>query len=107
MKIFIVVLNWNQPKLTSECVSSLWKLKIPKNVQLEIDIVDNGSTDDSLQVLRSLRGGKIKVEILQTNSNLGFAGGNNMGLKYALSHFADYVMVLNNDTTVHPIIQIC
>jgi GT2 family glycosyltransferase len=101
MKIFIVVLNWNQPKLTVECVESLEKLKIDNKDKLEVIIVDNGSSDNSLEELRKLRSKKFKIEVLAAIANLGFAGGNNFGMKYALSHGADYIMILNNDTLVH------
>src|SRR5258708_2922276 len=92
MKVFIVILNWNQAKLTLECIESVLKLKREKNQQVEIVIVDNGS-DELIQRYKD-------VTILRTGSNLGFAGGNNFGIKYALDHLADYVMILNNDTLV-------
>src|SRR5258708_2107656 len=100
MKIFIVVLNWNQPKLTLDCIESLQKLKLLKNQNLNIVIVDNGSTDDSLETFRKILPRKYRVETLESNTNLGFADGNNFGIKYALDNFADYIMVLNNDTIV-------
>lgn len=102
MKIFIVVLNWNQSKLTTDCINSLQKLKLSKEEQVEIVIVDNGSTDTSLEVLKKISPKKIKTVTLETKNNYGFAGGNNFGIKYALDHFADYVMILNNDTTADP-----
>jgi GT2 family glycosyltransferase len=99
MKVFVIVLNWNQPKLTIECVDSLQKLKI-KDIDLKIVLVDNGSTDDSVSQFRSLRPKNFGIEIMETNQNLGFAGGNNFGVKYALDKNADYILVLNNDTNV-------
>ncbi len=100
MKIFIVILNWNQPKLTIECVESLQKLKTKKGQQIEIDIIDNGSSDNSMELFHKVRTGKNRVITIETKNNLGFAGGNNFGIKYALDHFADYVMIINNDTVV-------
>ncbi|CAN5304381.1 glycosyltransferase family 2 protein [soil metagenome] len=100
MKIFIVVLNWNQPKLTIECIESLQKLKVLKNQEVKIIIVDNGSTDNSVEQFRKLHLSKFGLEIMETNSNLGFAAGNNFGIKYAQDKNADYVMILNNDTFV-------
>ncbi len=100
MKVFIIVLNWNQPKLTIETIESLQKLKTHKDCQLKIVVVDNGSSDNSVEEFRKLRPQKFGLEIMETGSNLGFAGGNNIGIKYAIDHFADYVMVLNNDTVV-------
>ncbi len=98
--LFIIILNWNQPKLTIDCVESLQKLKVDKKQQVEIVIVDNGSTNNSVELFKKISPKKFKVVVLETNSNLGFTGGNNFGIKYAIDHFADYVMILNNDTIV-------
>ena len=62
---------------------------------LLIIVVDNGSVDDSI--------GRIKlahpdIALLETGKNLGFAGGNNIGIRYALNRGADFVWLLNNDT---------
>jgi GT2 family glycosyltransferase len=62
-------------------------------------IVDNKSTNDSEAILRNSLPG---YEILQTGENLGFAGGNNFGTRYALKEGADHVLLLNNDTLVTP-----
>ncbi len=99
-KIFIIILNWNQPKLTIECVESLQKLKISKDWDVRAVIVDNGSQDDSVSQFRNHRTKKIHTEVMETRSNLGFAGGNNVGMKYAQDKNVDYVMILNNDTIV-------
>jgi GT2 family glycosyltransferase len=62
-------------------------------------IVDNGSTDDSVDRIKEVCPDAV---ILQTHKNLGFAAGNNVGIRLALENGADYVFVLNNDTTVFP-----
>jgi len=62
-------------------------------------IVDNGSIDDSVERLKDTCP---EVTILETSRNLGFAAGNNLGIRCALNNGADYVFVLNNDTTVFP-----
>jgi GT2 family glycosyltransferase len=62
-------------------------------------IVDNGSTDDSVERLKDACP---EATILKTHKNLGFAAGNNVGIRLALNNGADYVFVLNNDTTVFP-----
>lgn len=100
IKIFIIILNWNQPQLTLECVESLQKLKTSKNWDVRAVIVDNGSIDDSVSQFRNHRTKKIHTEVMETKSNLGFAAGNNVGMKYALDRKVDYVLVLNNDTVV-------
>jgi GT2 family glycosyltransferase len=62
-------------------------------------VIDNSSTDGSESILR---GRFSDIEFIQTNENLGFAGGNNVGIRYALERGADYVWLLNNDTVVDP-----
>jgi len=62
-------------------------------------IVDNGSADDSAKRLREAYP---TVPIIENGKNLGFAAGNNVGIRLALKEGADYVFVLNNDATVFP-----
>jgi GT2 family glycosyltransferase len=95
--LFVIILNWNQPKLTIECIKSLAKCRIPKEYKIYNVVVDNGSSDDSVSLFRKL-GGNLKI--LETGKNLGFAGGNNVGIKYALENGADYILILNNDIEV-------
>ncbi|KKQ52149.1 MAG: glycosyl transferase family protein [Microgenomates group bacterium GW2011_GWC1_38_12] len=104
MKIFIIILNWNRADDTLDCLKSVEKLQIT-NYKLQIIIVDNASTDDSIKKIKkgiksttSTKG--IISKIIGNRTNLGFAAGNNVGVKYALDQGADYIMVLNNDTVV-------
>lgn len=92
--VYLVILNWNGWKDTIECVESCRKLSYP---DVRILIVDNGSTDGSEAILRERFP---DIEFIQTGANLGFAGGNNVGIRYALEQGADYVWLLNNDTVV-------
>jgi GT2 family glycosyltransferase len=62
-------------------------------------VVDNGSSDDSVAAIRVAIPGLTLIEL---GRNLGYAGGNNVGIKLALDQAADFVLVLNNDTTVSP-----
>lgn len=91
-KVFIIILNWNRTRDTLECLGSVRDLKT-QGYDLKILIVDNGSTDASPEKLKEIK----DVQLLFNKSNLGFAGGNNIGIKYALEKGADYVVVLNND----------
>jgi GT2 family glycosyltransferase len=93
--VWIVVLNWNRPQDTVQCISSLQQVEYPA---CRILVIDNGSTDDSVELFRALPG----IELLVHDRNLGFAAGNNGGIQYALAHGAEYVLLLNNDTTVSP-----
>ena len=96
--IVIVVLNWNGAEDTLACLDSLQTLAYPN---FQVVVVDNGSTDDSLAKLQGYHA-SFPMTILATGSNLGYAGGNNVGTRYAMDHGADFVLLLNNDTTVAP-----
>jgi GT2 family glycosyltransferase len=92
----VVVLNWNGIDDTLECLRSLAAVDYPAR---EIIVVDNGSRASPRQrILEDFP----SVTYLETGRNLGYAGGNNVGIRYALEHGHDYVLVLNNDTCVEP-----
>jgi hypothetical protein len=97
VKIFIVILNWNRPKDTIVCLRSIENLKI-KNFKLRIVVVDNASKDGSVQMLTAYKLKNAEYKLLVNKENLGYAGGMNTGIKYALSKRADYIVPLNNDT---------
>ncbi len=94
--VCIVILNWNRWRDTLECVESCRGLTWPN---FRIVLVDNGSTDDSEERLRSQLP---DVEVIQSGSNLGFAGGCNAGIRFALNSGADLVWLLNNDAVTDP-----
>jgi GT2 family glycosyltransferase len=94
--VLIIVLNWNGWRDTVKCLTSLKKLSYPN---VRIVVVDNRSTDDSVsQILQAFP----DVAIIEAEKNLGFAGGCNLALRKALQDGAEYVWLLNNDTTVDP-----
>jgi GT2 family glycosyltransferase len=95
-KVAIVILNWNGKKDTLHCLASLQKLTY-KNV--EIIVVDNGSRDDSVVAIQA---NFPHITLIQSKQNLGFAGGNNLGIEYALKTRAEFLFLLNNDTEVDP-----
>jgi GT2 family glycosyltransferase len=95
--VAVVVLNWNGWRDTVRCLQSLQQLAYPN---YRIIVVDNGSTDDSVDQIRRVAPGAV---IVQNGSNLGFAGGSNVGIRCALEDGAEYVWILNNDTTVDPL----
>lgn len=96
-KIAVIILNWNGKKDTLQCLESL------QNVQYsnyEIIVVDNGSKDNSVEAIQHQFSA---VTVIENGINLGFAGGNNPGISYAVfQRKADYVFLLNNDTIVDP-----
>ena len=95
-KICIIVLNWNRPDDTLECLSSLENLTYPN---YEILLVDNGSTDNSCARFREKYP---EITLIENGKNLGFAEGNNCGIAIAQERGAEYILLLNNDTVVHP-----
>ena len=92
-KVAVVVLNWNRAPETLRCLDSLRALTYPVDVM----VVDNGSTDGSAAAMRAARP---DLPLLETGANLGYAGGNNVGIRAALGRGAQFVLVLNNDTIV-------
>lgn len=87
-----VILNWNGWRDTLECLDAL---KRSTYSNLSIVVVDNGSTNDSVARIKSSRP---DILLLENGKNLGFAGGNNIGIRHATAHGAEYVWLLNNDT---------
>jgi len=94
--VSVIILNWNQKELTDECLRSMAKVSYPA---FKIVVVDNGSIDGSLEYLRGRHPG---ITYLANRDNLGFSGGNNVGIEYAVAEGCDYVYLLNNDTEVDP-----
>ena len=68
----------------------------------KIILVDNGSQDGSIQKLKKRFGDAEEIKIIANQENLGFAGGNNVGMEYAVKEGADAVLLINNDTITDP-----
>jgi GT2 family glycosyltransferase len=101
-KTAIVILNWNSYEDTYECIKSLEGLDFK---DFHVFLVDNNSIDKSFERLTDdLKKGKFKVglTLIQTGDNLGFAGGNNVGIKEAIKQGFEFFWLLNNDTIVDP-----
>ena len=95
-KVSLIILNWNGKEDTIACLESLQKLSYP---HVDIILVDNGSTDATVPLIQERFP---YVHCIPLPDNLGFAGGNNPGIQYALKKGADYILLLNNDTLVAP-----
>lgn len=94
--VYIIILNYNNPGDTIACVEEAEKISYGN---FKIVIVDNKSTDNSEAILKE----KFPHHtFFQTGANLGYAGGNNIGMKYAKDQGADYICVLNNDVITNP-----
>lgn len=99
MKIFTVILNWNGADDTVDCLDSVNKIDTDNN-DLSVLVIDNASTDDSVKTLGKYKFTNGSYEVIENENNLGYAEGNNVGIRHALEAGADYVMILNNDTEV-------
>ena len=91
-----MVLNWNGLEHTLACLESLEQLSYPHS-RLHVVVVDNGSKVSPRAVVEK---SYPQVEVIETAKNLGYSGGNNFGIDRALAAGADYVWILNNDTTL-------
>lgn len=93
-KVYVLILNWNGKHHLEYCLPSVTQSKYN---ELEIVVIDNKSSDDSLLFIRQ---NFPEVTVLETGANLGYAGGNNYGIRYALEQGADYIVLLNSDMEV-------
>jgi GT2 family glycosyltransferase len=96
-KVSIIILNWNGKQNTINCLESL---KLTTYTDYEITVVDNGSTDGSLEYLKD---NHPDIKLIENGKNLGFAEGNNVAIKEILKRTEiKYIALLNNDTLVEP-----
>lgn len=93
--VAVIIVNWNLAGETAACIDSLQKGSL---LPLRIFVVDNGSTDDSAERLRRRFGADISL--IQSPRNLGFSGGNNVGIQAALAEGFEWIFLVNNDTVV-------
>lgn len=95
MNVWISIINFNGAKNTIDCLNSLKDL-LKDGFNLNIVVIDNGSKEKlSLSIFADL-----PIKVLRSERNLGFSGGHNKGIKYAVENRADFVVILNNDTVV-------
>ena len=97
--ISIIILTYNQIEYTKKCFESIFKYT---SVPFELVIVDNGSTDGTVEYLESEILNKfndVRIKIIKNKENKGFAGGNNQGIA---ASSGEYILLLNNDVVVTP-----
>ncbi len=100
-KIAIIIVHYSGKENTINCIDSVKKLKMQTYKPLVV-VVDNNSKErlDLPQSVKKLLSGEIKI--LSSEKNLGFSGGNNLGIAYAINEGVEYILILNNDTFVDP-----
>jgi GT2 family glycosyltransferase len=92
--VYIILVNWNGKAVTLDCLDSLATISYRN---FKVLVVDNASNDGSVQAIKAHHP---EAVVLEQRENLRFAGGNNVGMKYALEQEAEFLCFLNNDTTV-------
>lgn len=90
---YVVIPNWNGEDFLQQCIDSL----LMQTQKCNIVVVENGSVDSSDEILATYGD---KITVLKQPKNLGFDGGVNVGIRYAMRHKADYIALLNNDAIV-------
>lgn len=98
--IAINILHYKDYHVTSRCIDSLLALQVPLNCQAKIVVIDNGSLNNSLEELKR-RYSSQPLTFIESQQNLGFAKGNNLGFDYAKEVLnADIAIFLNNDIEI-------
>jgi GT2 family glycosyltransferase len=92
--VYVIVLSWNRCSTVLECLSNLRCISYR---HFKVVVVDNNSKDNSVSEIQRLHS---DVHLILNRENEGYAGGANRGIEYALCSGADYVWLLNDDTTV-------
>jgi GT2 family glycosyltransferase len=111
IKLSIIIVNWNTQALLKQCLDSItgkyhkyhkyhgYHKQGRDELTMEIIVVDNGSTDGSVEYLKKLKIKNLKLKYIFNADNLGFGKANNQGIKVAKG---EYIMLLNSDTVVKP-----
>ncbi len=95
-KVAVIVLNWNGKNHLEYCIPSILKTEYP---DFKVIVVDNASADSSVQFLKE---NYPEVMVIRNRKNIAWAGGNNVGVRYAIKNSYDYVALVNNDIEVDP-----
>jgi GT2 family glycosyltransferase len=94
----IIIVNWNKKEMTGNCLETLKMTKYPN---FQVILVDNGSTDDSINYLKKIWP---NLHVISLDKNYGYTTGTNIGWKYAIKVLkTDYICAMDNDiVTVQP-----
>ncbi len=93
----IIIVSYNTEKITKNCLLSIYKSLKNSSIKFEVIIVDNGSTDNSINMIKDIKTDNNNLIILENKNNLGFAKANNQGVKIAQGK---YILFLNSDVIV-------
>jgi len=95
-KVYVLILTWNRVYDVVTCLGHLDELDYADYVPV---VIDNASDDGTVAIIKERFP---HITVLENEVNLGYAGGNNAGIKYAIEHDADYVLIVNSDTILPP-----
>ena len=98
-RIYAIILNYNNYEDTIACIDSFSSVS---SVDYSLVVVDNGSKRGCLEKLeRFINQREEAIALIKEDTNLGYAAGNNVGIKYAIEHGAEYIAIINNDVLVN------
>ncbi len=97
-KISVILVNYNGKKYNDKCIESILNSTVSQEIQ--VIIIDNASTDDSLDLLYEKWGNNDKITIISLDNNYGFSKANNVGIEWAIKNNFKYFFLLNNDTEI-------
>ena len=92
--VSVIIVNFNGEGYLNNCLSSVLSISYPK---FEVVLVDNGSTDQSIEAAKTAFGNDKRLKIVKSHQNMGFSAGNNLGFAHTKGQ---YIVFLNSDTTV-------
>lgn len=95
--IGLVTIHYKNFQDTNALLTSIYKTDL-KGISLKIYVVDNASNNDTMEKVEKANP---KIFGIHSAENLGFAGGNNLGIDYALKNGADYILLINNDAVIN------
>lgn len=96
MNVYIIIVTYDAEKYIKDCLVSVFSF-LPKESNVNVVVVDNNSSDNTTEFIKE---NYPQIKLIENKENLGFAGGNNLGMKYAMDRGADYIYLLNQDTIV-------
>ena len=97
-RICVILVNYNGGKYNNKCIESILRSTVATAIQ--IAVIDNASTDDSLSELQNKWGQNNRVTIISLDGNYGFSRANNVGIEWARKEHFEYFLLLNNDTEI-------
>lgn len=97
MKVAVIIVTYNSARFIPDCLGSLSRI-VKDGLEADVIVIDNGSADASVAMLKEYP----FAEVVATGKNLGFAGGNNLGIRMATERGCAYAYLLNHDTEVRP-----